>query len=353
MWCTVVDESPQSISETSGTIEDMDYVSVVSDLSSTSLALVSSLVGANHFLVQAAPKDVAAAVRDLQDTASDTLGLACANVICTALTNPADFAEHVLVREERDVSGLDSARIANVVLAVGLDKASRDVQILALETMRAKRMTTKHGLHLTPKHFCLVAVCESSDGSWPEFKTKHLNDRFWMSHAYQRDGEGEDGSLRSAAEDDGSNMASNASTRSVVRRAPGLLAPLSETAVEEMQKKVSFVNATAEMRRYEHNIVTFMRLHRAVAGGISAISPRHIGHLTKVLAVMNDVDYVTPSLVSLAARKVLSHRIVLATPDNERSMQWGSDREAVKAALEGVTADTIVEDIVLTVPAPL
>lgn len=48
-----------------------------------------------------------------------------------------------------------------------------------------------------------------------------------------------------------------------------------------LQKSTGLVRATPEMRRYIHNILTFMRLNRAVGGGVSALSSRHLTLLTR------------------------------------------------------------------------
>jgi hypothetical protein len=128
------------------------------------------------------------------------------------------------------------------------------------------------------------------------------------------------------------------------------------------------VKISSEVRAYLHNIVIFMRLHRAVAGGISAMATRHFNTLAQyvarqrncthtnggsALAPLHGLDYVSPSLVALAARKIYPHRIVITAAENERSMQWGSSLEAVKAVLEGVTAEDVVEEVLQSVDVPL
>jgi hypothetical protein len=72
-----------------------------------------------------------------------------------------------------------------------------------------------------------------------------------------------------------------------------------------------------------------------------------------VLAPLHNIDYVTPSLVALAARKICPHRIIITAPENERSMQWGSSLDAVKAVLDGVSTDDVVEEVLQSVEAPL
>lgn len=71
------------------------------------------------------------------------------------------------------------------------------------------------------------------------------------------------------------------------------------------------------------------------------------------LAPLHGIDYVTPSLVALAARKIYSHRLVITTPKNERSTQWGSSVEAVAELLDGITVEEIIEDVLETVQVPL
>lgn len=67
---------------------------------------------------------------------------------------------------------------------------------------------------------------------------------------------------------------------------------------------------------------------------------------------MHGLSYVTPSLVALAAKKVYSHRIVITAPEDERSMQWGSNLKAVTAMLQGITAEAIIDDVLRSVEVP-
>ena len=73
----------------------------------------------------------------------------------------------------------------------------------------------------------------------------------------------------------------------------------------------------------------------------------------RCLAPLHSLNYVTPSLVALAARKVFPHRISIATPNNELSMQWGSDYEAVKTMLDNSTPEDIIDEVLGNVESPL
>ncbi len=65
------------------------------------------------------------------------------------------------------------------------------------------------------------------------------------------------------------------------------------------------------------------------------------------------MDFVTPSLIALAARKIFAHRITIATPERERSVQFGSDITAVKQQLDRLTPEIVIETVLAKVDCPL
>lgn len=120
---------------------------------------------------------------------------------------------------------------------------------------------------------------------------------------------------------------------------------------------------SVEVKQYQLNLIAFLRLHRAVAGGITAHATKHFDKLarsvslnqfslnarliySRCLAPLHGLGYATPSLIALAARRIYRHRIDVVKPENERSIQWGSDMEAVEALLKDVGPDEIIEDVV-------
>ena len=106
-----------------------------------------------------------------------------------------------------------------------------------------------------------------------------------------------------------------------------------------------------EVKQYQMNIVSFLRVHRAVFSGISAVATKHFDKLAKCMAPLQGITYVTPSLVCMAARKIYPHRIHIVKAEQDRSMQWGSDLGAVTTLLEGISADDVVEDVLGTAGA--
>ena len=76
-------------------------------------------------------------------------------------------------------SSTDKQQIANIIIAKNLNKASKQVQIQALELIRTKHVLTRTSLHNAPKRFLLVAAVASGH----EVRlTKHLNDHVFISH---------------------------------------------------------------------------------------------------------------------------------------------------------------------------
>ena len=108
-----------------------------------------------------------------------------------------------------------------------------------------------------------------------------------------------------------------------------------------------------DVTRYQMNIVSFLRMHRAVDQGITPTATKHFGQLMRNLAPLHRLDFVTPALVGLAARKVYLHRIRMTDSDKERSMQWGSRLEAVEAMLQGVGPEEVLDEVMTMVTAPV
>lgn len=271
--------------------------------------------------------------------------------------------------------------IAPVILAANLDQAPKAVQIQALELLRTRRVFTRTSVHIAPKTFLFVAVV-SDDG--PGELNKWLNEWFYIAHRHTPD----DGypnleeEEEEQAEDRGdyrpyqgdSDAASTTSSPSVVIKPSGTHRRMSsigggytytnplptnpqplltDSEISLLSQRSTQVHADIDVTRYQMNIVSFLRMHRAVAGGITPTASKHFEQLVKSLAPLHGLDYVTPSLVQLAARKVYLHRIQIVAPERERSMQWGSELAAVEAVLEGVGAEDVIEDVLAMVTVPL
>ncbi|KAK3686032.1 hypothetical protein B0T22DRAFT_430187 [Podospora appendiculata] len=279
-------------------------------------------------------------------------------------------------------------QIANIVLAKHLDRAPRAIQIQALELLRTRRIFTRTSVHAAPKPFLLVPVLGAPSGGQARV-TPHLNDWLYIAHWHDP----ADGFANLDDEDDDDNddnddisntfkpndppttttttttdnnntnpddSASIASGTSVVKRmtpnspstTPAPPPIITEADLLLLAHLAQQARVDVDVARYQMNIITFLRMHRAVAGGVSPTATQHLGQLMRSLAPLHGLDYVTPSLVGLAARKVYLHRLAVVAPERERSMQWGSELAAVEALLEGVGPEDVVDDVLGMVAVP-
>lgn len=283
--------------------------------------------------------------------------------------------------------GPSHSQIANIILAKNLDKAPKAVQIQALELLRTKRIFTRTSVQTAPKTFMLVAVLGADSGGEARV-TQHLNDFFYVAHWVDPDEEGfahldgdDESSIISYTDDGrGDGQASIASTASVVKRRsrgstndllyrnspkPPLVMPPTTTTTTNKPpafpaadishlRQLSLRTALdIDVLRYQMNIISFLRMHRAVSGGITPQATRHLDQLVRTLAPLHGLEFVTPALVGVAARKVYLHRIKIVEPPKERSMQWGSELGAIERLLKDWGPEDVVEEVLAVVTAPV
>lgn len=246
----------------------------------------------------------------------------------------------------RSESFADSRKIASVIIAKDLDEAPKQVQIQALELIRTKRIFTHTSVQSAPKRFLLIAVIAGGEG--PRL-TEHLNNHIFISHFHSY----EDGYPNT---DEQENDAESIS--SVVRKSDGFIEPSLDpifraTDILALQRCGDEVSMSIEVNSYIMNIIAFLRLHRAVSGGISPLATNHCTRLAKSLAPLHGLRYVTPSLVTLAVKKIYPHRICITPPERARSVQWGSNIDAVASSLEGIGPDAVIDDVLESVEVPL
>lgn len=341
---------------------DSSMPSRVSDLGDLDLALLVSLVAEQHCMFSAAVESIKSLQEELRLSCIETFGIQPALVECSSKTTVDEFNESLLVNvddqfedaaDRHDVlnlptfevdyspsrdhspgrfgsiaNTLDDRRIADVVIATGLDALDESVQVQAFELLRSRRIFTRSSMHVAPKDMLFIAILSN-----PKAKLfRHLNDTFCMSHFHNA----EDGLPHT--ED---------------RREKADMPRFDAVDIKYLQDQSKNVDLTAEIAQYLHNVVLFMRNSRYVKGGVTATATRQLRSMSMALAPLHGLDYVPPSLVALAARKIYAHRLVLATPQTERSLLWGSDPEAIKELLEGVTVEDVIEDVLASVETPL
>ncbi|TVY71344.1 hypothetical protein LSUE1_G008451 [Lachnellula suecica] len=348
----------------------------IHDLSDLELATLICLVAQEHCIIDTEPDALDDLVQELELVAANVFGLSHALIDCSEHTSLDDFAHAILsiegspvrsnstVRTRQDSYFLnaptfqsiaarspvsenfaDNKSIANVIIAKNLDEAPKQVQIQALELMRTKRIYTRTSVQKAPKRFLFIALLGGGEG--PRL-TKHLNDQMFISHFHDP----EDGFPNlEETYDDGDSISSVVKKGPISSPGPLLLPRISATVIEQLSQLSKHATVTMELKQYQQNIISFLRLHRAVAGGISAAATQHFDKLARCLAPLHNLSYATPSLIALAARKIYPHRIHIVKPEKERSMQWGSDVDAIAALLDGIGAEDVIEDALGTVGA--
>lgn len=332
------------------------------DLNDLELAIVVSLVAEEHCIFSSDFTGSTALRDELSAICMHTFGLRSAVVQCNAHTAIDDFNEAILVenedstdylaekndaprpaltidfshaRREPSPTGqrspgnvLDDRRIADVVIASDLDLADQSVQTQVLELIRSRRIFTRTSMHTAPKDFIFVAIMSRRGARL----SHHLNDIFAMSHFHAS----EDGLPYTDGE-----------------LAKDFTPSLTLTDIKGLRLDAERAFMTSEVAAYLHNIVLFMRVSRYINRGVTATATKQLRTLAQALAPLHGLSFVPPSLVVLAAKKVYAHRIVLATAETERSLQWGSDPDAVRKLLEGITVEDVIDNVLASVETPL
>ncbi|KAK0670492.1 hypothetical protein QBC41DRAFT_272622 [Cercophora samala] len=263
-------------------------------------------------------------------------------------------------------------QIANFILAKNLHLAPRAVQIQALELLRTRRIFTRTSVQTAPKQFLFIAIIGAPSPTQARV-TPHLNDFFYLSHWHDAEKDGFDyldAELPRNGDDD--DDVSIASSDSIIKRHG--LSPLpdqpsssfqplvseeahvTEDDISLLSQLTSEAHVEVDVLRYQMNIVSHLRMHRAVVGGVTPQATKYFQYLCKSLAALHGLGYVTGSLVGLAVRKVYGHRVVLVGEEGvegtERSMQWGSEGGAVGVVMGGWGVEEVVEDVLGMVGVP-
>ncbi|KAF2396827.1 hypothetical protein EJ06DRAFT_515697 [Trichodelitschia bisporula] len=356
------------------------------ELSDIELAVLLCLVTGEHCIIEADEEELDNVERELQLICAGTFELQCAVVDFSENTTVDEFSSAIFAddyvlspvydtRKEELLfppavtsirrpslsqrwSGLSRPpKIANVIVGKHLNLAQQQVQVQVLELMRSKHNRMNDISYAAPEHFLFIALLSTAQMRRPVPR----NDHFFISHIHSV----EDGltnlELRADVQspfDDSASMSSiirspppTPSARS--RRTSFKQMPFSGTDIDTLKRLAAEARLSPDVRAYLHNIVVFARTHRVVAWGISAQATRHLYALSRALAPLHGLDYIPPSLVALAARKVYPHRILIVKPEDEKSVQWGSSVQAVAALLEGLTPKDVVEEILSSVEPPL
>jgi hypothetical protein len=240
---------------------------------------------------------------------------------------------------------LDNRMVVNVIIAKQFNHASYDVQIQVMDLIRKHRVFSKTTVHPVPKLFLFLPIISTS--STHIRINPQLNDRIFISHRHNPS----DGFPNvEDMEMDSSDPFRTASSLS--RSHSSTQHPITKSTLDHLAQLAKQVTITPSVRRHLQDIVVFLRMERGVDSGITPYSNVCFVDLAKLLAPLHGIDFVTPSLLELAAKKVFPHRLIIAEPERERSTQFGSDIGAVRQYLWGLEPEHVIDAVLAKVPTP-
>ncbi|KAI9043394.1 uncharacterized protein KD926_003545 [Aspergillus affinis] len=337
--------------QASGIMDDtLEITRLAVELSDLEVALLLCLAVREHCRIDTTSGNIHDVAKELALICTNTFNLTYAFLDCSEATSFDDFCSGILPTDARRrstaVRAATEHRVVDVVIAKNFNSVAEDIQVQALELMRSKKLALKDGVLEAPADFLFVPLlARRSEQDQPRLNPHLLkNDHFIISHFH----DDSDGYIYQEENDDWLSD-SQMSASSVVRKSE---APqnkrnpnIDRKTLDKLERASNAVTAGADIVRYQQDIIVFFRLSRAVVGGISVRSNIHFKTLSKLLATLHGIDYLTPSIVALAAKKVFRHRIVVAKPEDDRSLQYGSDLKTVSQVLAYATPDTILESV--------
>ncbi|KAL2429643.1 hypothetical protein ABEF95_008579 [Exophiala dermatitidis] len=285
-------------------MEASSFVEQVEDMTDLELAVLLSLIAQHHCMIQVDD--------DLVDDLASELALAG---ILQSQGAGVSFrgppSSHI------EESQFDSRKVVNVIIAKHFNFAHEDVQIQTLE-----------------------------------------NDRVFMSHFHEaEDGfpnleEMETTATTRPSQDNDNNSQSSPDSRSPSVQLVSNPRRIGAELIEQLRAQGRAATVTPEIRRYLQDIVVFLRMARGVDGGVTPYATTLFLALAKYLAPFHGIDYVTPALVALAAKKIYPHRIVIASPSRERSTLYGTDVATAGELLRDLDPYKVIQEVLDTVDCP-
>ncbi|KAI6245594.1 hypothetical protein HI914_06098 [Erysiphe necator] len=341
----------------------------IKNLNDLGLAVLICLIAREHFLIGTTVSSQDEVTHELEQIVNNVFSLRYVTIEFSQSTTSDEFAQ-LIILSEINVSNSDAptrnrsekilnnsatfqfssrssatkfpstpTSIFNVIIAKNLNNASKQVQNQVLELVRTKRLLSKSSIYHVPEQFLLIVVLAAGEGL---DLTKHLNDYIFMSHFHNPQYSIDDQEENFNGDSSSSVVKLRSSQKEKCEKNSPVVSP---QEIEKLSRFSESVTLSMEVKQYQMDIISFLRLHRAVAGGITASATKVFDKLAKCLATIHNLTFVTPSLVALAARKVYFHRIKKVKPENERSIKWGSDVEAVAALLKRITVEDILEEV--------
>jgi MoxR-like ATPase len=281
------------------------------------------LLAQGHLLIEGVPG--LAKTLTIKTTA-DVLGGTFARVQFTPDLVPADLVGTRIYRPDHGTFETELGPVfCNFLLADEINRAPAKVQSALLEVMQERQVTIAHTTHPVPDPFLVMATQNpiESEGTYalPEAQV----DRFMLKILVDYPLHDEELTIVQ---------------RQLTPR-PELREVLSLDDLRELQRAVADVYVDPALVSYAVTLAAVTRtpgedLERYVAYGASPRGPIGITQAARALALIRGRDYTTTDDVRELAKDALRHRLVLS----------------YEALAEGVSADTILDSVLSTVPVP-
>ncbi|KAJ6139273.1 hypothetical protein N7471_005759 [Penicillium samsonianum] len=355
-----------------------DLADIAQQLSDLEVALLLCLVAREHCLIETTSHCINDLAKELALIGSTTFNYSYCILDCSSATSIDDIFNDVLTpnaranyRPSRPWLNTESSskrssykslgdysksptpfsqlgsNVVNIVIAKNFNFVSDDIQMHMLQLMRSRELVTESGTLSAPQDFLFIPlVARNSDQLRPPLKP-HMNDNLFVSHFHSPE------AGYTYLEENDWLSDGQISASSVIHKSKGKQtrsATVSPLVMDQLRETSASVSTSAEVVRYIQDIVVFLRLSRAVAGGVSANANIQFSRFAQLLAPLHGIDYLTPSIVALAARKVFRHRIIVTPPGEDRSLQYGSHLHAVSDVLADVTPDSILDGVLALEP---
>ena len=284
------------------------------------LRVFLSILAGGHILIEDIP---GVGKTTLAIAFSKALSLEYSRVQFTPDVLPSDITGFSVYNNETgNMDYTQGAILCNLFLADELNRATSRTQSALLEAMEEGQVTVDGTSYPIPQPFFVIATQNPVGAAGTQLLPDSQLDRFMVRL-----------SIGYPEHDD---------EMSLLRRKQGhnlldLVDPIISSAdLEEMRSEASLVHVDPLILNYIVTLIGKTRRHPDLILGASPRASLALTNISKAAAYLQGRDYVIPSDITPLLKDVLAHRIILRPG----------------AESENVTAETVLQKIVETVPLP-
>lgn len=281
--------------------------------------VLATLVAGGHVLIEGPP---GSAKTLISKAVSKAIGGTFSRVQGNPDILPTDLTGYYIYSIDGSKRFVRGPVFANILLFDELNRTPTRVQSALLQAMAERQVSIDGILHDLPRPFHVIATevpVEQEVGIYS--LTLTLRDRFWLKIISEYNVYDEELEIIKRA--DKLYDIDTSDVEKVVDIADFL----------ELQKFVDKIYVDERIVRYIANLANQIRNHRHVKTGLSHRGPIYLYRISKVIALMNQRDYVIPDDVKEIAINALAHRISIS---EEAVMEGLKPEDIVKEALEKV-----------------